>query len=284
MTDEKLPPIGFGTSFESTMTQEQLPHIGIGTYDMEPDVSTASVASALNEGYRHVDTAEMYENQAAVGRALDIADVDRDEVFVATKIDSKNLSYDDVIEHADSCREKLGVDALDLLYVHWPIRTYDPEETLPAFEELYDRGTIRNVGLSNFTPSLLEDALDRLDVGLFAHQVECHPLFQQEELRRYAREHDHYLVAYSPLAKGAVTDVPELVDIADAYGATPAQVALAWLRSKENVVPIPKSSSETHIEENLAARDLSLDDEDVERIDTLDRSERQVDFPAAPWN
>jgi 2,5-diketo-D-gluconate reductase B len=266
------------------MTREQLPDIGIGTYDMEPDVTTASVASALNEGYRHVDTAEMYENQEAVGKALEIADVAREEVFVATKIDSRNLQYDDVITHANRCREKLGVDELDLLYVHWPIRTYDPEETLPAFEELYDSGAIRNVGLSNFTPPLLEAALDQLDVSLFAHQVECHVLFQQKELRRYARENDHHLVAYSPLGKGTVTDVPELVEIAEGYDATPAQVALAWLLAKDNVVPIPKSSSETHIRENLEAQELELDDEDVERIDAIDRRERQVDFPAAPWN
>ncbi|WP_265109779.1 aldo/keto reductase [Halosolutus halophilus] len=266
------------------MSLTPLPEIGIGTYDVSPEACTTAVTSALNLGYRHVDTAEMYENEAAVGRAIDRAAVDRDEVFVATKIHSRNLAFDDVIAHARASRDRLGVDAIDLLYVHWPIRAYDPEETLAAFDELYDRGEIRRVGVSNFTPSLLEEAIELLDAPLFAHQVECHPLLQQAELRRHAREHDHYLVAYSPLAKGTVTDVPELVEIAREYRATPAQVALAWLQSTENVVPIPKSTSTDHIRENFEARRLRLDDSAIERIDGIDRTTRLVDFPSAPWN
>ncbi|WP_440005832.1 aldo/keto reductase [Halomicrococcus sp. SG-WS-1] len=262
---------------------DTLPDVGIGTYDTDPDACAASVETALNYGYRHVDTAEMYENEAAVGDAIAAADVDRDEVFVATKVHSANLSYDDVLERARTSRDRLGVDVIDLLYVHWPLRAYDAEETLAAFADLHDEGVIRNVGLSNFTPELLDDALAHLDVPLFAHQVECHPLLQQERLRAVAREHDHYLVAYSPLAKGAVTELPELVEIAEAYDATPAQVALAWLSSKENVVAIPKSTSEAHIRENYEARQLSLSDEDRERIDAIDREERQVDFEDAPW-
>jgi 2,5-diketo-D-gluconate reductase B len=266
------------------MTADDLPAVGIGTYDTDHNTCRECVTYALNAGYRHVDTAEMYENEAAVGDAVAAADVDREDVFVATKVHSRNLAYNDVLEHARASREKLGVDVLDLLYVHWPIRAYDPADTLAAFDELHDRGLIRRVGLSNFTPELLDEARSHLDAPVFAHEVECHPLLQQDELREYAREHDHYLVAYSPLAKGRVTDVPELVDIAEKHDATPAQVSLAWLLSRENVAVIPKSTSETHIRENLEARDLSLDPVDVERIDAIDRTERQVDFPAAPWN
>lgn len=275
---------GFGTSFNDSVPAEELPRIGVGTYELAPDICTASVASALNVGYRHVDTAEMYENETAVGRGIERADVERDDVFVATKIHSRNLSYEDVIEHAEASRDRLGVGTIDLLYVHWPIRAYEPEETLAAFDELHERGTIRNVGVSNFTPSLLEEAMDVLDAPLFAHQVECHPLLQQEGLRRYAREHDHYLVAYSPLAKGAVTEEPVIQDIATEYDATPTQVALAWLLSKENVVPIPRSSSETHIKENFEARTLELNPTAIERIDAIEQTQRQVDFPEAPWN
>ena len=284
MPDDHLPALGFGTSFDAPMTADDLPDVGIGTYDTDHDACQACVTYALNTGYRHVDTAEMYENEAAVGDALAAANVDREDVFVATKVLPENLAYDDVLARAQASREKLGVDAIDLLYVHWPIRAYDPEETLAAFDELYDRGLTRHVGLSNFTPARLDEARDHLDAPVFAHEVECHPLFQQDELREYAREHDHYLVAYSPLAKGRVTEVPEIVDIAEKHDATPAQVSLAWLLSKENVAVIPKSTSETHIRENLAAGGLSLDPEDVERIDAIDREERQVDFPDAPWN
>ncbi|MFY4815116.1 aldo/keto reductase [Halorubrum salsamenti] len=266
------------------MTGDDIPDIGIGTYDTTSDVCTTSVEAALNIGYGHVDTAEMYENECAVGEALTSASVGRDDVFVATKVHSRNLGYNDVLEHARVSCDRLGVDALDLLYVHWPIRAYDPEETLSAFDELYDCGVIRHIGLSNFTPELLDEARTYLDAPIFAHEVECHPLLQQEELREYAQKHDHYLVAYSPLAKGKVTEVPELIDIADKYGATAAQVSLAWLLSKENVVAIPKSTSETHIRENYEAQHLTLDEDDVARIDAIDRTARQVDFDGAPWN
>lgn len=265
------------------MTGETDLSIGIGTYDVEPDTCTRTVTTALECGYRHVDTAEMYDTERAVGRALELADVDR-ETLVATKIHSRNLAYENVLDRASESRDKLGVDVIDLLYVHWPIRAYDPEETLSAMDELYDRETVRYVGVSNFTPALLEEAIDRLDAPLFAHQAECHPLLQQDDLRRYAREEGHYLVAYSPLAKGTVTEVPELREIAEEYDATAAQVALAWLQSKERVVPIPKSTSEAHIRENYEARNLELDEEAIQRIDNIERTRRLVDFPEAPWN
>ncbi|WP_247729264.1 aldo/keto reductase [Halovivax limisalsi] len=259
------------------------PALGIGTYGVEPDAATQAVTTALEYGYRHVDTAEMYGTETAVRRAIDRASVDREAVFVATKLHSRHLDSDDVIDHARACRDRLGVDAIDLLYVHWPIRTYDPEATLSAFSALHERGTIRHVGLSNFTPELLEDALDRLDAPLLAHQIECHPLLQQERLRALADRHGHTVVAYSPLAKGAVTDVPELQSIAAAYDATPAQISLAWLRAK-GVVPIPKSTTPAHVRENLDARSIALDPADVARIDAIDRTERVVDVPEAPWN
>jgi len=263
---------------------DTLPDVGIGTYDLDPAACAASVETALEVGYRHVDTAEMYGNETAVGEAIAAADVDREDVFVSTKIHSANLAYDDVLASARACRDRLGAGVIDLLYVHWPIRSYDPEGTLAAFDRLYEEELIRRVGLSNFTPDLLEEALDRLDAPLFAHQVECHPLLPQEELRACAREHGHRLVAYSPLAKGKVTEVSELVEIAESHGATPAQVSLAWLLSKESVAVIPKSTSPDHIRENLAARELTLTDGELARIDAIDRRERQVDFDAAPWN
>ena len=267
------------------MALDEHPPIGIGTYDnTDPVVCAQSVELALNIGYRHVDTAEGYNNEVAVGDGIASAAVDRDDVFVATKVSPDNLTFEDVLEHARASRDRLGVDTLDLLYVHWPIRTYDPEETLAAFDELYDDGVISHVGLSNFTPEQLETAIDTLDAPLFAHQVECHPLLQQETLRALAREHGHFLVAYSPIAKGKVFDVPELVEIAEKHDATAAQVALAWLLSKPNVVAIPKSESESHIRENFDAQQLSLDSDDIARIDAIDREHRCVDFDGAPWN
>jgi len=266
------------------MPDLDLPPIGLGTYEnTDPDVCADSVETALNEGYRHVDTAEMYGNEDAVGEGIARADVDREDVIVATKIDTPNLAHDDLLDSARGCADRLGIETIDLLYVHWPLDTYEPQETLGALDAAVEEGLARHVGLSNFTPSLLEEAIDLLDTSLAAHQVECHAMLQQDELRALAREHDHHLVAYSPLAKGDVIDVPEIREIAAKHDATPAQVALAWLTAKESVVAIPKASSADHIRENFAARDLALEPVDIERIDELDRTERKVDFDGTPW-
>ena len=258
--------------------------LGLGTWqNTDPDECEESVRSALELGYRHVDTAQGYDNEEYVGDGIAAADVDREEVFLATKVATGNLAYDDVIESTEESLSKLGVDSVDLLYVHWPIRTYDAEKTLAAFQELYDDEKIERVGVSNFGVRHLEEAAEILDAPVFANQVECHPYLQQDELRAYAREHDHWLVAYSPLARGAIFEDPVLNEIAEKHGATVAQISLAWLLSLENVVAIPKARGE-HIEQNWAAREIDLDETDRERIADLDRGERQVDFEDAPWN
>jgi len=267
------------------MPTSELPRPGLGTFRNEAfEPCAESVRIALEAGYRHVDTAQMYGNEAAVGEGLRRADVDRDAVVVATKLDPANLGYDDALRTAHESAERLGVDVIDLLYVHWPIRTYDPDGTLRALDELVDEGLVRHVGLSNFEPDQLADAIDRLDAPVLAHQVELHPLLPQAALQSAAREHDHWLVAYAPVARGAVEDVPALRDVAEAHDATPYQVALAWLLARDRVVPIPKATSEAHLRENLAARDLTLTSEELARIDAIEERRRLVDFEAAPWN
>ena len=182
--------------------------LGYGTYKLAAgEECAAGVAHAIETGYRHVDTAQGYDNEASVGDGIDRSDVDREELFVATKLSTDNLSYDDAVETARASRDRLGVDSIDLLYVHWPIDSYDPEETLPALDDLVDDGVIDRIGLSNFEPDQLDEAIDRLDREVFAHQVECHPLLQQERLREYAVEDGHWLVAYSPIARNRVADV-----------------------------------------------------------------------------
>lgn len=261
-----------------------IPRIGFGTYDItDPDTCRESVRRALEVGYRHVDTAQGYDNEGAVGTGIEAADLDREGVFLATKLSTRNLAYEDVLRSTAESRRRLGVETIDLLYVHWPIRTYDPDETLAALAELQDDGHVRHIGLSNFTVPLLDEALEVLDRPILAHQVEMHPLLQQSELHEYAIEADHWLVAYSPVAKGQVAEIPVIQEIAAARDATPGQVSLAWLLAKENVVPIPKSAG-PHIEENYAALDLDLREEEIERIDGIDEERRLVDFDAAPWN
>lgn len=258
--------------------------VGFGTFRQTDEECAESVVTALEAGYRHLDTARMYENEAAVGTGVARADVPREDVLIATKIWHDELAYDDVIEAAYESADRLSVDTIDLLYVHWPANTYDPGETLAAFDELVDDGAVERIGLANFSPELLDDARDTIDAPLFAHQVEMHPLLQQDALHEYAVEHDHYLVAYSPIARGHVFDEPAIQNVAEKHGVTEAQVSLAWLANRENVIPIPGSSQPEHIRENLAAREVELDEEDVATIDAIDREVRTVDMDVGPWN
>ncbi|SFS03179.1 2,5-diketo-D-gluconate reductase B [Halomicrobium zhouii] len=265
----------------------QLPPVGIGTWENTgPEECAESVRTALEIGYRHVDTAEAYGNEEHVGEGIARTGIDREEVFLATKVhhESTGLGYDDVTETARASLERLGVDYVDLLYVHWPLGNYDPEDTLSAFDDLVAEGVTRHVGVSNFEPRQVETAMDVLDEPLFANQVEMHPLLQQDDLVSHAQEHDYYLVAYSPLARGDVFDVPEVQDVAAKHGVSEAQVSLAWLRSKENVVAIPKATTEDHVADNWASQNLRLDEEDLTAIDGIEREDRHVEYDEAPWN
>ena len=262
-----------------------IPRLGLGTYKNEdPDQCAESVRTALEMGYRNVDTAQGYDNESAVGDGIAAADVAREDIYLASKIATGDLAYDDAVATTRESADKLGVDTIDLMYVHWPINAYDPERTIDALNDLHDDGTIRDVGLSNFRVDQLDAAMDRLDSELVAHQVECHPMLPQNELREHAVENDYWLVAYCPIARNQVAEIDAIREVAEKHDASPAQVSLAWLLSKENVVAIPKATSEEHIRDNWAARNLALDAEDIERIDGIEERRRIVDFEEAPWN
>jgi 2,5-diketo-D-gluconate reductase B len=262
-----------------------IPRLGIGTYQNDdPEQCTESVRTALDMGYRHVDTAQGYENETAVGDGIAASSVAREDVYLASKITTSKLAYEDAIHSTHESAEKLGVDTIDLMYVHWPINSYDPVDTIEALNDLHADGLIRDVGLSNFRVDQLEAAMERLDSPLVAHQVECHPMLPQQELRAHAVEHDYWLVAYCPIARNEVTEVEAIREVAEKHDASPAQVSLAWLMAKENVVAIPKATSEAHIRDNWEARTLDLDDEDIAAIDDIGERRRLVDFESAPWN
>jgi len=278
MTPDELTP-------EAVPRSNGMPMLGLGTWqNTDDDQCAESVRTALEMGYRHVDTAQAYGNEDAVGRGLAAADVDREDVFLATKVWIDNLEPGDVRETTRTSLDRLGVDYVDLLYVHWPARTYDPEETLPAFDDLVDEGLIRHVGVSNFEPEHVDRARAILDAPIFANQVECHPFLQQRHLREFAADTDLDLVAYSPLARGAVFGDPVLEEIAADHDVSEAQVSLAWLREK-GLTAIPKATSEAHIRDNWASLALDLDDDEVARIDAIERTDRQVhpDFAPSAW-
>jgi diketogulonate reductase-like aldo/keto reductase len=263
-----------------------MPMLGLGTWQNEAhDQCVESVRTALETGYRHVDTAQAYRNERAVGEGLAAADVDREDVFLATKVWTSRLSSEGVVESTAESLDRLGTEYLDLLYVHWPAGEYDPTETLAAFDELHAEGLVRNVGVSNFEPHHVDRARQVLEAPVFANQVEMHPLLPQEALREYATDTGLELVAYSPLARGEVFEVPTLSDIADDHGVSEAQVSLAWLREK-GVTAIPKATGEAHIRDNWASLGLELSASEVERIDAIEERSRQVhpDFAPAEWD
>ena len=247
-----------------------LQSIGLGTMGID---DPATIMTAIDCGYRHLDTAQVYENEAVVGRGVEQSPRDREELFVATKVWVNKLTPADLLESTTASLDRLGMEYVDLLYVHRPRGEYDPATTLPALAELQEQGRINHVGVSNFTAAQLATARDHLDVPIFANQVEYHPLYQPEEALADAQTHDYYLVAYSPLANGHAGEIPEVREIADKHDVTPQAVCLAWLTAKDNVVAIPKASSEAHLRANLEAADLDLDPADHDAIDGIERED-----------
>ncbi len=261
------------------MTME-IPDLGLGTWQNEnPEQCAESVATALDVGYRHVDTAQIYGNESAVGEGVAASDVDRDDVYLATKIWISNLASDDVLETFSRSLERLQTEYVDALYVHWPSGEYSEEDTLGAFEELADSGQVEDVGVSNFTEHHLSEALEFVDVAV--NQFEMHPLLPQTDLVDACHDRDVEVVAYSPLARGDVFDVPEIQEVAERHDASEAQVSLAWLMEND-VHPIPKATGRKHIEDNYGALDLELSDDDVTLIDGVEDRERKVDPDFAP--
>lgn len=263
--------------------------LGYGTYDAGLDrigeeAYVQIIETALTSGYRHLDTAEVYDTEPHVSAAIDRSNLDRDDVFVATKVSWENLAHDDLVEATRESRETLGVETIDLLYVHVPYDTYDPKETTAALDHLVETGVVDNIGLSNFTPKLARQAIDHLDTPVFAHQVECHPLLQQDELRELAVDDGHWLVGFSPYIKGLVGEIEELNAIADKHGTTPFRVSLAWLLSKRNVAVLSHSTTPSHIRANREWPSLQLDAEDVELIEGIDREFRAWNSRIDPWN
>jgi 2,5-diketo-D-gluconate reductase B len=259
--------------------------LGLGTYSLTGEAGTEVVEAALEAGYRHLDTARMYENEEEVGDAIERSDVDRADLLVATKVGhwvepEKTPSY--VRRAVGESRERLGVDTIDLLYHHWPRRFEEIETVLPVFAELASEGTVEHVGVSNYTIEDVRRARELVDVPIRANQVEMHPFLPQEELREYLQGEGITLVAYSPLAQGKVFESGEIEAIAEKHGVSPATVSLAWVRAK-GAVPIPRSSSEEHVRSNLAALDLDLDPDDVERIDSIETRHRCEDPEWMAW-
>lgn len=265
----------------TTVQGEEVPVLGMGTYRLNGVECTEAVKHALSIGYRHVDTAQGYENEVEVGRGIRESGVPRDEIFLTTKIWIGGATKQDVIRKSQECLSRLNTDYIDLLLIHWPTHDMDLPAALDGMLEVQESGRVRHLGVSNFTPELLHEAMEYAPI--FCNQIEYHPYLAQDELIELARKYDLMLTAYSPVAKGRVLKDPTLREIGERYGKSTAQVAIRWLVQQEKVCAIPKASSPEHRVSNLEIFDFALSDDEMEQISSLARNERTVDPEWAPW-
>jgi 2,5-diketo-D-gluconate reductase A len=256
-----------------------IPQLGFGVYQIEPDQTADAVKTALDLGYRHIDTAEMYQNERGVGEGIRNSGLDRGEVFITSKLNNGFHKPDDARRAFDGTLEALGFDGdddyVDLFLIHWPLPTlYDGDfvSTWKTLEEFKKDGRARSIGVSNFQVDHLERLARETETVPAVNQIEVHPYFVNEAVRAYGREHGIATEAWSPIAQGKVLDDPEVTRIAEATGKTPAQVVLRWHIQRGDIV-FPKSVTPKRIEENLALFDFELGDADIDALTALDKGE-----------
>lgn len=252
-----------------------IPALGYGVWQVADDVAETVVAEALRVGYRHIDTAKLYGNEAGVGRAIRHSGIPRDDIFVTTKLWNDDQGRDNVLRAFDASMERLGFDVLDLYLIHWPTPKRNLYvETWQAFIELKQSGRVRSIGVSNFPSEQLDELAATTGVVPVINQIELHPYLNQAGLRAYDASHGIVTQAWSPLGQGGeLLADPVITSIATAHGATPAQVVLAWHLALGNVV-IPKSVTPERIASNFAALDVTLTAEEIAAIDGLDEGRR----------
>lgn len=268
-----------------TKNETEVPALGLGTWQLKGEECVKAVKTALAAGYRHVDTAQAYGNEEKVGKGIEESDVAREDVFLTTKVWRDNLNREKLRDSVEESLEKLGTDYVDLLLIHWPFEEMALEAVLEEMEQLVEEDKVRNIGVSNFTAEQIDEAQDLSDESLMTDQVEYHPFLDQSEVLEKCREHDMMLTAYSPLARGDVVGNRTLKEIGESYGKSEAQVALRWLLQQEDVVAIPKASSEKHIRQNLDIFDFRLSEEEMEKINGLSRDDRKVNPEFGPaWD
>ena len=253
----------------------EIPQLGYGVFKVPAEETEKAVLGALEAGYRHIDTAKLYDNEAGVGAGLRASGLDRDQVFVTTKLWNSDQGYDATLRAFDASMDRLGLDVLDLYLIHWPA----PEQNLyteswRAMEKLYVDGRIRSIGVSNFQPDHLRRLLDRSEVVPVLNQVELHPYLQQGQVREAHEELGIATEAWGPIARGGeLLQDPVITGLADKHARTPAQIVLRWHVELGNVV-IPKSVTPSRVAENAAIFDFTLDEQDMLAIGALDRGER----------
>ncbi|MFS0674783.1 aldo/keto reductase [Ornithinibacillus sp. 179-J 7C1 HS] len=259
----------------------QMPKLGFGVWKVSDDEAEKAVKEAIKVGYRSIDTAMIYKNEEGVGRAIANSGVPREELFITTKVWNSDQGYENTLKAFDASLERLGLDYVDLYLIHWPLPNDDLYvETYKALEKLYKDGKVKAIGVCNFNIDHLQRLLDECEVVPVLNQVECHPYLQQPELKAFCKENGIFVEAWSPLMNGKEVLENEVIkEIADAHGKTPAQVILRWHLQYDNIV-IPKSVTPSRIAENFNLFDFELSDEDMKKIEGLNKNYRSGADPA----
>ncbi|MFF5664500.1 aldo/keto reductase [Streptomyces griseofuscus] len=270
----KVPPIILNNGVE-------MPQVGFGVWQVPDDEAERAVGTALEAGYRSIDTAAAYGNEEGTGRAIAAAGLPREDIFVTTKLWNSDQGYDATLRAFDTSLGKLGLDHLDLYLIHWPLPARDTYvDTYKALEKLYADGRVRAIGVSNFLPEHLRRLAEETSVIPAVNQIELHPHLQQHAAREYHAEQGIRTEAWSPLGQGkGLLEVPAIVAIAQKHNRTPAQVVLRW-HVQQGTIVIPKSVTPSRIKENIEVFDFSLDAEDLAAIGALNEDRRIGPDPA----
>ncbi|WP_020184626.1 aldo/keto reductase [Methylopila sp. 73B] len=257
-----------------------IPALGFGTWQLKGDVARQMVAEALKLGYRHVDTAQAYDNEAEVGQGLKAGGVPRDEYFLTTKVWTDRFRAGDLERSAEQSLKRLHVDHIDLLLLHWPNPEVPLAETIKALNAVRASGMTKHIGLSNFTVAQVREAVALSDAPLVTNQVEFHPLIDQSKLKAELDAQGMALTAYSPIAQGRVNDAPAIKAIAEAHRKSPPQVTLRWALQLDGVIAIPRSSKIERVRDNFDVFDFTLSEEEMATISLLGTREGRITSPA----
>lgn len=259
-----------------------IPALGLGTWKLRGKTCYKAIRDALNMGYRHIDTADRYKNHKIIGKAIKDSDVPRFEIFITTKVWWSDLHKEKLIRKAHRFLRELCTDYIDLLLIHWPNKKIPLKESLEAMWVLRESGKIRTFGVSNFTQHHLQDALD-LGFQVTNNQVEFHPSFTQYPLKEFCDQNGIVLTAYSPLGQGLDLTLPVIEEIARSKGCSPAQVILRWLVSR-GIAAVPKATDTHYMKENLQSLEVSLSEEELKKIDSLNKNNRLLALKFAEFD
>lgn len=262
-----------------TVQNKKIPALGYGTWRLEGKGCVQGVEAALEIGYRHIDTAQIYQNEEDVGEAIQNSGIARKDIFLTTKVWMDNVRAGDLQASVNASLVKLRTDYVDLLLIHWPVKEVTFNEQMQALTDVQNQGLAKLIGVSNFTVAQMKEVSDTLGVKIACNQVEYHPFLSQKPVLDFVQKHDMFLTAYSPVARGKVMEDKTIQSLAQKYGKTPAQITLRWLVQQEKVAAIPKAAKPEHAKSNFDIFSFKLTDDEMKSLHALARPDGRLINP-----